>query len=275
MLTYILNNLESTKFGNVKQEELSRKTHKYCLIAITNIIIRYDPQLIFEPKISAANGDLKLIMTGASFESDPQVHLRILYILYNVVDIKPSTAETSEIIIEFLMNIYNFRYVLTMDEDYNFPIKECILVTSLQQNTNEKESFISIHKLQKENEEISSKSRTVPLSDNNMERNSKNKSNSSLIKDTIEEEESKLDSDDFIETNPFYFESEEFSLCKIDGLRMSLCMSIKILSRLSSVNRRANCTQIFNSKLDKFDALFDYFQPIINRGSDQCNEFII
>lgn len=93
---------------------------------MTNIIIRYDPHLIFEPKICATtNGDLKLklIMNGASFESDPQVHLRILYILYNVVDIKPSTAETSEIIIEFLMNIYNFRYVLTMDEDYNFHIK--------------------------------------------------------------------------------------------------------------------------------------------------------
>ena len=238
-------------------------------------MIRYDPQLIFEPKISAANGDLKLIMNGASFESDPQVHLRILYILYNVVDIKPSSSDTSEIIIDFLMNIYNFRYVLTMGEDYNFPIKPCLLATSLQQNTNDKESLVSVNKLQRENEEISSKSRTVPLSENNMDRNSKNKSNSSIIKDTIEEE-SKLDSEDFIDTNPFYFESEEFSLCKIDGLRMSLCMSIKILSRLSSVNRRANCTQIFNSKFDKFDALFDYFQPIINnRSSDQCNEFIL
>lgn len=270
VLTYILNNLESTKFGNVKQEELSRKTHKYCLIAMTNIMIRYDPHLIFEPKISASNGDLKLIMTGGSFESDPQVHLRILYILYNVVDIKPATSETSEIIIDFLMNIYNFRYVLTMDEDYNFPIKPCPLSASLQQNTNEKDSLISIKNQQ--NEEVSSKSKAVPLSENNMG-HSKNKSNSSILGASIEEE-SKLDSEDQ-EGNLFYFESEEFGLCKIDGLRMSLCMSIKILARLSSVNRRANCTQIFNSKFDKFDALFDYFQPIISRGSKKCNEFVM
>jgi len=77
------------------------------------------------------------------------------------------------------------------------------------------------------------------------------------------------------DANLFYFESDEFSLCKLDGLRMSLCMSITILSRLSSVNRRANCTQIFNSKFDKFEALFDYFFPLIHQDSFKCNGYIL
>ena len=52
-------------------------------------------------------------------------------------------------------------------------------------------------------------------------------------------------------------------------------MSITILSRLSSVNRRANLTQIFNSKLDNFEALFDYFYPLTNLNSTKCNKHIL
>lgn len=238
---------------------------------MTNIMIRYDPQLIFEPKITTANADLKLIMSGASFESDPQIHLRILYILYNVTDIKPSTAETSEIIIDFLMNIYNFRYVLTMNEDYDFPIQP---YTPSQPR--EKESAFEMNRMQVEGENLSIHSRPVPLENSNKNLGmSKQRSNSSVVRDTIEEEEdSKIQSEDQ-ESNPFYFENDEFALCKIDGLRMSLCMSIKILSRLSNVNRRANCTQIFNSKFDKFDAMFDYFHPLIRLNTSKCNEYII
>ena len=245
---------------------------------MTNIMIRYDPQLIFEQKITNSNNDLKLIMDGASFESDPQIHLRILYILYNVFDIKPSTTETSEIIIEFLMNIYNFRYVLTMDEGYNFPIQPCNIATTIQQFSREKESLM-MHKVGKdEHESISINSKAIPLtgSEMNIEKLSKQKSNTSEVRGTIEEEEdSKFNSDDYNESNPFYFEDDEFALRKIDGLRMSLCMSIKILSRLSAVNRRANCTQIFNSKSDKFDAMFDYFYPLIQLNNNKCNEYII
>lgn len=214
-------------------------------------------------------------MNGASFESDPQIHLRLLYILYNVVEIKPSTVETSEIIIDFLMNIYNFRYVLTMDEPYDFSIQMCSIATSVQAYSKRKESLVSMQKINRDDQEEGSiKSKTVPLSEKN-ERISKQKSNTSDVKDTIEEEESKLGSDEYDESNPFYFENEEFSLCKIDGLRMSLCMSITILSRLSSVNRRANCTQIFNSKFDKFEALFDYFHPLINLDTSKCNKYIL
>ena len=243
---------------------------------MTNIIIRYDPQLIFDQKISPTNGDLKLIMNGASFESDPQIHLRLLYILFNVVEIKPSNVETSEIIIDFLMNIYNFRYVLTMDDSYDFLIQTCQIATSFQHVSKEKESLLSLRKNAKEDQAdlMSVNSKAVPLSEKNGERISKQKSNTSEIRDTIEEEESKLNSEEFNESNPFYFENEEFALCKIDGLRMSLCMSITILSRLSSVNKRANCTQIFNSKFDKFEALFDYFHPLINLNTNKCNKYI-
>ena len=113
---------------------------------MTNIMIRYDPQIIFDPKIASENRDLKLIMSSASFEFDPQIHLRILYILFNVVDIKPSSAETSEITIDFLMNIYNFRYVLTMDEEYEFPIQSYSLIGSANQYSREKNSMPSISK---------------------------------------------------------------------------------------------------------------------------------
>ena len=109
-------------------------------------MIRYDPQIIFDPKIASGNEDLKLIMSSASFESDPQIHLRILYILFNVVDIKPSSAETSEIIIDFLMNIYNFRYVLTMNEEYEFLIHSYALIGSANQHSREKDSMLSAQK---------------------------------------------------------------------------------------------------------------------------------
>ena len=39
----------------------------------------------------------------------------------------------------------------------------------------------------------------------------------------------------------YFFENEDFSLKKVDGIRMSLCMSIKILYKLSTSKKYANC----------------------------------
>ena len=275
VLTYILNSLDSKMYTNVKQEELSRKTHKYCLLAMTKIIIRYDPQLIFDPKIIASNGDLKLILNGASFEQDPQIHLRLLYILYNISEIKPSTPETSEIVIEFLMNIYNFRYVLTMEDDYHYLIESWPLANSVQAKEKSALGVEQREQILVEEGSINSKPIPLNLSEKNYEVISKHKSSSSLNKDTNEEEEEKATTEDNTEINPFYFENEDYALTKLDGLRMSLWMTVMILSRLSSVNRRANCTQIFNSKFDKFKALFDYFHPITHNNSFKCNQYII
>jgi len=176
---------------------------------MTNIIIRYDPQLIFDPKISSGNGDLKLIMNGASFESDPQIHLRILYILYNIVEIKPSTLETSEIIIDFLMNIYNFRYVLTMDDEYNFPIQPLPTNLTVHGVSVNKGSLLSGQKPPRDEqmEEASLQSKSIPfnMSDRNLDKISKQKSSSSLNKETNEEEESKFNSEEYKDANLFYF----------------------------------------------------------------------
>ena len=185
-------------------------------------MIRYDPQLIFDPKITAANGDLKLILNGASFEQDPQIHLRLLYILYNISEMKPSSPETSEIVIDFLMNIYNFRYILTMEEDYHYPIEPCSLVTTV--HAKDKAILESDQNRPIVAEEGSLNSKPVPLnlSEKNYDGMSKHKSSSSLNKDTNEEEEEKVTSDENSEVNQFYFENEEYALTKLDGLRMSL-----------------------------------------------------
>ncbi len=42
----------------------------------------------------------------------------------------------------------------------------------------------------------------------------------------------------------YFFEQDDVQLRKIDGIRLSLCMSLKILYRLSALKKKANCSAI-------------------------------
>jgi hypothetical protein len=196
------------------------------MIAMTNILIRYNPKIIFDSKISSVNGDLKLIIDRATFEIDPQIHLRLLYILYNVMDTNnPPSTETSAMIIDFLlMNIFKFKSVLTMDSEYEFPI-QTLKKGSSYHSRGYGNALSSVKEGFREDidDDLSLHSRPVPLgmSDKEKALEAKRKSNSSLSNYSIEEDENKT-YDGYQEANAFYFENDDFSLRKIDGLRMSL-----------------------------------------------------
>ena len=58
-------------------QEVQQKALKYSIMAITNILIKTDKDLIFYKKLSI----LPILQENCNFEKDPQMNLRLLYLL--------------------------------------------------------------------------------------------------------------------------------------------------------------------------------------------------
>mmetsp|Transcript_14442 Transcript_14442/g.14051 ORF Transcript_14442/g.14051 Transcript_14442/m.14051 type:complete len:162 (+) Transcript_14442:217-702(+) len=64
----------------------------------------------------------------------------------------------------------------------------------------------------------------------------------------------------------FFFENDDFQMKKIDGVRMSLCMAIRILYKLTSAKKKQNCELMLENDLSS--ELFKYFSPYIEHQDD-------
>ena len=62
--------------------ELLKKSTKYSLIAITNILIKTNAEYIFNRRLSLA----QIMIDYSNFEADSQLNLRFLYLLYISLD---------------------------------------------------------------------------------------------------------------------------------------------------------------------------------------------
>jgi len=62
--------------------DLQKKALKYSLIAVTNIVLKTNPEFIFSKKVNL----VQLLLENANFESDSQLNLRFLYLLYISLD---------------------------------------------------------------------------------------------------------------------------------------------------------------------------------------------
>lgn len=62
----------------------------------------------------------------------------------------------------------------------------------------------------------------------------------------------------------FFFEDDDYELNKISGIRLSLCMSLRILKKLSVLKKKTACEAIIDNKMSQ--DLFKFFLPYIEFG---------
>jgi hypothetical protein len=64
----------------------------------------------------------------------------------------------------------------------------------------------------------------------------------------------------------FFFEADDFVLRKIDAMKISLCLSIKILQKITKIKKRAACIPVISSQysneLNKFMNSFIEFKDL-------------
>ena len=114
---------------------LNYKARKYCLLAITNILMKSSSEHIFIPRFSHQNQKkllLEVLMDNSYFQQDPQMNLRFLTLVRLALkqtkqnDKHRSSKNedtTLEKLIEFITdNIYQFRNILEAKESYYYEI---------------------------------------------------------------------------------------------------------------------------------------------------------
>ena len=62
----------------------------------------------------------------------------------------------------------------------------------------------------------------------------------------------------------YFFEEESYELNKISGLRLSLCLSLRILYRLSVQKKKVACQAIIENKMSA--DLFQFFVPYVEHS---------
>lgn len=107
---------------------LKFKTHKYCLLAMTNILIKTGCEYIFTRKHKLVPLDELILNDRTNFERDPQMNLRFLTLI-NIAFKKESQSQDrqeqtfdekklKDLIDNILNNIYKFRNILESRESY-------------------------------------------------------------------------------------------------------------------------------------------------------------
>lgn len=102
---------------------LTFKALKYSLLAISNILINSNSEYIFNRKTEL----IEILSENSSFENDPQMNLRYLYLLYHAIEKSQNRdivhQQALSPIISFLLNnIHKFRNILESKDSYFFPI---------------------------------------------------------------------------------------------------------------------------------------------------------
>jgi len=115
------NDLQSTEGHQFKG--LAAKTVKYSLMAISNLLIKTKPGIIFTNQDSL----LELLTEHSTFEQDNQMHLRFVYLVYLALmqcqDRESVPHDKLKPLIDFLLaNIHKFRIILDCKESYYYPI---------------------------------------------------------------------------------------------------------------------------------------------------------
>ena len=64
--------------------------------------------------------------------------------------------------------------------------------------------------------------------------------------------------------NSYFFEQEAYELNKISGIRLSLCLSLRILYKLSVQKKKVACQAIIENKMSS--DLFQFFIPYVEYG---------
>ena len=62
-------------------EGLTINAFKYSMLAMTNVLIKCKSELVFTKKASF----LQVLLENAQFEMDPQMSLRVLYLVYDAI----------------------------------------------------------------------------------------------------------------------------------------------------------------------------------------------
>lgn len=200
-------------------------------MAITNILIQSNCDLIFTRKVNL----LQVIVDNSGFDNDSQMNLRFLYLLYLSLDKNGRTDiiphnYLSPIINALLGNIHKFRNILDSKESYYFRVPS--FKNSAQASNQEEKKTEQLETEESKTDKVGS-----------------NTSNGVTIKD-------------------FFFEDSEFTLRKIDAIRLSLCMSIKILYKITKVKKRNACSLIMDNDLSS--ELFKFFTPYLDHGDRTC-----
>jgi hypothetical protein len=66
------------------------------------------------------------------------------------------------------------------------------------------------------------------------------------------------------QSTTFFFEDESYELNKISGIRLSLCLSLRILYKLSVQKKKIACQAIIDNKMSQ--DLFLFFFPYVEYG---------
>eukprot|EP00347_Sterkiella_histriomuscorum_P023636 403333912 len=285
--------VSSTNFQNQMDEEnldtfseLLRKSTKYSLIAITNILIKTNPEYIFNRRLSLA----QLLIDYSGFDLDSQMNLRFLYLLYISIDknvgkdLQPNTIQS---LTSFLLtNLHKYSSVLHMKESYFYDIpsfKSQNMNFNQQLNMVHSNSVSTVLSHQIKPREASGQI-TVGILDNgnHTETNKIAKAHSSNItqQDLLNVQAlgglgssspsgSSQNSSSQNHTQYFdyyFFENEDAPLRKIDAIRFSLCMTIKILYKSASTKKKLNCQNILENELS--GEIFKYLTQFIENGDN-------
>ena len=79
----------------------------------------------------------------------------------------------------------------------------------------------------------------------------------------VDQNESR-EGEEITQHNAFFFEDENYELNKISGIRLSLCLSLRILYKLSVLKKKIACEAIIDNKMSQ--DLFQFFVPYIEFG---------
>lgn len=106
------------------------KSHKYCLLAMTNILIKTKCNYIFTKKHKFTPLQVLMEKERTNFETDPQMNLRFLTLI-NIAFSKENTEHLDQTFEEkglkdlidcILSNINKFRNILDLQQSYFYDI---------------------------------------------------------------------------------------------------------------------------------------------------------
>jgi hypothetical protein len=240
--------------------ELQTKSLKYSIMAITNILIQTDKNdLIFFRKLSI----LSILQDHCKFEQDPQMNLRFLYLLNISLSRQKQALKQNNKISTSLM---------TTDPNKENQIDSLTEDQNAKQGDNHNQKS-GIGEINQANKEIQYQA-TVSLINFLLENIFKFKSIIQIKDHSFHIEIPKVNELDkstalvASEQGPvrkiFFFEEESYELNKISGLRLSLCLSLRILYMLSVQKKKVACQTIIENKMSQ--DLFQFFVPYVENG---------
>lgn len=262
--------------------ELQQKALKYSIMAITNILIQTNKDLIFYRKLNI----LSVLQENCKFEVDPQMNLRLLYLLNISLSKKQILAPVKLQMSQNEMNIQpegdqdakvedqTPNQVLTPNggkNEINQQYKEIqslatiSLVNFLLENIFKFKSIIQI--------KDQSFYVEIPKFNNQNADTEEHMTNLSYNDIESQQEQLRITAGHSAEKNSlpaksaFFFEDENYELNKISGIRLSLCLSLRILYKLSIQKKKVACQAIIENKMSQ--DLFQFFIPFVE--DDDCS----